>query len=57
MQKRADVYRRNAEHCLIKAEIAKSKEARAEFLEAADQWKQLADESEAIDDLRQSADR
>jgi len=55
MPSRADVYRMNAEQCLIRAEIARSKETRAEFLEAADQWKQLAEDAEAVDELRRSS--
>jgi hypothetical protein len=52
MPSRADVYRMNAEQCRIRAETARSKETRAEFLEAADQWKQLAEDAEAVDAQR-----
>jgi hypothetical protein len=55
MPRRADVYRLNADQCLIKAEIARSKETRAEFLEAADQSRQLAEDADAFDELRQTA--
>jgi hypothetical protein len=50
---RSDVYRMNAEHCRIRAEIAKSKETRAEYLEVAEQWKQLAEDADAIDEARE----
>jgi hypothetical protein len=55
MMRRADVYRMNAEQCLIKAEIAQSKATRAEFLDAAEQWTQLAKDADAFDELRRTA--
>jgi hypothetical protein len=54
MVRRGDVYRMNAEQCLIKAEVAQSKQTRTEFLDAAEQWKQLAADADAFDDLRQT---